>query len=217
VVSWPGRMVPCVQRSLEAAADGDLVGDVDLTVTNARLWTRPDAEVRPGCFVSIRQGRVVELGAMSADQTHAPGVRILDVGGRVVTAGFWNCHVHLTEQVWSGAARAEPALLQGALDDMLVSHGFTNVVDLGSNSRNTLPLRSRIAAGELTGPTIWTATEPIHPPRGLPFLHQGVGALVLVVGPANTLDSDRGGIRGSAAAPPGRRGRQVIHRFIRQT
>lgn len=150
------------------------MSDLDLLITNARLWERPEAALRPDCFVSVAQGRVVDVGAMSERPGTVSVTQVLDVGGRVVTAGFWNCHIHLTERVWSGAARAEAEPLQSALNDMLVSRGFTNVVDLASNSRNTLPLRSRIAAGELTGPTIRTATEAVYPARGLPFYTRGL-------------------------------------------
>lgn len=38
------------------------------------------------------------------------------------------------------------------LEDMLVSRGSNSMADLGSNSRNTLPLNGRIEAGELPGP-----------------------------------------------------------------
>ncbi len=117
----------------------------------------------------IRLGRIVsvvpmaELGAIAAD------LPVWDAGDRVVTAGFWNCHVHFTERVWATARRASASRLQAALDDMLVSRGFTTVVDLASNSRTTLALAARLASGELTGPTVLTATEAIHPAQGLPF------------------------------------------------
>ena len=87
----------------------------------------------------------------------------------IVTAGFWNAHVHFTEDKWSFADFKSAQALQAQLIDMLTSRGFTTVVDTGSNLRNTLPLRRRIESGELAGPKIYTAGAPQYPPHGLPF------------------------------------------------
>lgn len=140
----------------------------DLLITNVTVGAHPGAAMIQGCDVVERSGRIhaVRPRAENPEPVEGP---VLDADGRVLAAGFWNCHVHFIDGVWSRARRSETGALQRALDDMLVSRGFTSVVDLGSNSRNTLPLIARIEAGELTGPTIHTATEPIHPARGVPF------------------------------------------------
>lgn len=97
----------------------------------------------------------------------------MDVDGRVATAGFWNCHVHFTEPVWREARGSAQPGLQDALDDMLLSRGFTTALDLGSDPRTTLALARRIEAGELRGPAIITAAGGIYPHRGLPFYVKG--------------------------------------------
>lgn len=140
----------------------------DLTITNVAVWPRPEAAVLVDHEVVVRSGRIHEVRPMTGESGPDDGP-ILDAGGRLLTAGFWNCHVHLTGRAWSRAKHGRAEALQQALDDMLVSRGFTSVVDLGSNSRDTLPLIVRIESGELTGPTIHTAMEPIHPARGVPF------------------------------------------------
>ncbi len=147
----------------------------DLVMTNVAVWSRPEADVIHDCIVVVRDGRVHSVSPMVASCANAGAadvprdIPIVDAGGRILTAGFWNCHVHFTETVWSGARRADATKLQQALDTMLVSRGFTSVVDLASNSRDTLPLIARIESGELTGPRIRTATEAINPASGLPF------------------------------------------------
>ncbi len=141
----------------------------DLLISNATVWAGPDADLVPDRAVLIRSGVIESVEAMSGRRPRDADLPVWDARGRVLTAGFWNCHVHLTEPVWAGAARASASRLQQALDEVLVSRGFTTVVDLASNSRDTLPLISRLEAGELTGPTVLTATEAIHPARGLPF------------------------------------------------
>jgi imidazolonepropionase-like amidohydrolase len=97
------------------------------------------------------------------------GVPVLEAHGGSVTAGFWNVHVHFTEPHWARAQRAPASVLDGLLANMLTSHGFTSVVDLGSDPRHTYALRRRVAAGDLAGPTIYSAGMGLYPPRGLPY------------------------------------------------
>ncbi|HTX84327.1 MAG TPA: hypothetical protein VME44_19245 [Streptosporangiaceae bacterium] len=86
----------------------------DLVVRNAILVHAPGAVPVPGATIVIRDGLI-------CDGPVPPGARQLDAAGAVVTAGLWNCHVHLTEAAWSGAARKPAAQLQPALDDMFNS------------------------------------------------------------------------------------------------
>jgi imidazolonepropionase-like amidohydrolase len=134
----------------------------DLVIRNATLVRAPGAVPIPRATIVIRDGLI-------SDGPAPAGAQELDAAGAVVTAGFWNCHVHLTEPVWSGAARKPTAQLQPALDDMFNSRGFTSVVDLGSNPLETAAVRRRIGAGELAGPRIRTAGTGIYPGGGLPF------------------------------------------------
>ncbi|OUD88326.1 dihydroorotase [Clavibacter michiganensis subsp. michiganensis] len=99
----------------------------DLILRRARVWTSPDETISGPQDVLILAGRVAAIGAVAS----SPGIAELDLGGRVVTSGFWNCHVHLTGRVWSRASRA-PAEVQDSLDDMLLRRGFVGAVDLGS-------------------------------------------------------------------------------------
>ena len=55
------------------------------------------------------------------------------------------------------------------LADMLLSRGFTTVIDLGSNPADTFSIRRRIEKGELTGPYIYTAGTALYPPQGVPY------------------------------------------------
>ena len=146
-----------------------LCGGDDLLITNATVWPSPDADSVPGCAVVIRDGVVESISPRSEPDSGPSDLPVWDAAGRVVTAGFWNCHVHFSEKVWAAAGRARAPRLQSALDEMLVTRGFTTVIDLASNSRDTLALIQRLESGELMGPTILTATEAIHPSRGLPF------------------------------------------------
>lgn len=137
----------------------------DLVLRNARLLPHPDAAVSAPRDMLLREGRIDQIG--SDVGAARPDAEELDLEGRVVTAGFWNCHVHLTEPAWSAQDRIED--IQDALDDMFLSRGFTTVIDLGSRQRATLDLARRITQGRLRGPRILTAGAGVWPWRGLAF------------------------------------------------
>lgn len=101
--------------------------------------------------------------------TVPPDARLLPCNGCTVMAGFWNAHVHFTEQKWDSAAWKDPATLNAQLVDMLTSRGFTTVLDAGSDIAHTISLRRRIERGELLGPKIYTAGSGLYPPHGIPY------------------------------------------------
>ena len=143
-----------------------------LAIEHARIYispTQPPIEdgtilVQDGLIAAVGTGVKVPAGATIVPCDHC-----------VVTAGFWNAHVHLTEPKWSMAEWKPAAELNAGLADMFLSRGFTTVVDVGSNLSDTLPIRRRIESGELNGPYIYTAGGPLYPPHGIPFyLHDSV-------------------------------------------
>ncbi|MBR1153193.1 amidohydrolase family protein [Bradyrhizobium sp. JYMT SZCCT0428] len=93
---------------------------------------------------------------------------MIDCTGKTVVAGFWNSHVHFTEEVWKDAASAPAAALEAPMRDMLTKWGFTTVWDLGSDPRASLPLRARINAGNVAGPNILLAGN-MYPKGGHPI------------------------------------------------
>lgn len=147
-----------------------------LRITGATLVAAPGRAPQGPVSLISRGGRIVSIGPEdpSADEgsdlrTGEPGEQVLDVGGRVVIAGYWNSHVHLTERVWAHAGSAPAQQLQPELDDMFLARGFTTAVDLGSDPRSTGALRRRIEHEELAGPRLLIAGMGLYPPRGLPF------------------------------------------------
>jgi imidazolonepropionase-like amidohydrolase len=137
-----------------------------LLIRNARVWHRPGERVSGPQSLLISKGRITGIG-VEADRYAF--TREVDLAGRVVTAGFWNCHVHLTEAVWSDQSGGGSSSVQAAIDDMMLSRGFVTVLDLGSHPRTTNALIRRIEAGDLRGPNIMTAGAGIRPWRGVPF------------------------------------------------
>ena len=137
-----------------------------LAIRDARVYVSPDLTALDRVTVVIRDG-VIE--AVASDVAIPAGARIIPCNHCVITAGFWNAHVHFTEPKWSWAAWKSAATLNPQLADMLTSRGFTTVADLGSDPRNTLSLRRRIESGELLGPKIYTSGPPQYPPDGIPY------------------------------------------------
>ncbi len=137
-----------------------------LVITEARIYPSPDDPAIPSGTIVVRDGIITAVGENVAVPADA---QVIPCHGCVVTAGFWNCHVHFTERKWSGADHAPAARLQAQLDDMLNQRGFTTVVDTGSNLRDTVPLRRRIESSELLGPKIYSAGAAQYPPHGIPY------------------------------------------------
>jgi len=141
-------------------------GGPSLAIRNAKVYPGPDLPPLERATVLVRGGRIVAVGEGTSIP---PETRVIPGEGRVVTAGFWNAHVHFTEAKWRSVARKSPALLEAQLHDMLTSRGFTTVVDVGSDPRSTLSLRRGVESGALLGPAIYTAGPGVFPPRGIPY------------------------------------------------
>ena len=138
-----------------------------LAIVNAKIYPSPDAaQIRDGT-VLVQDGKIVKVGARSAVSVPRD-VRVIDAHGAVLTAGFWNSHVHIMPSELMGAKTAAAAKLEGSIQAMLTRWGFTTVFDLASSTDNTLALRQRIASGELAGPMILTCGDPFFPEGGTP-------------------------------------------------
>jgi imidazolonepropionase-like amidohydrolase len=137
-----------------------------LAIRNARIYPSPDDSPIDNATVLVRDGRIVAVGP---DVSVPADARIIPCNQCIVTAGFWNTHVHFTEAKWQFSEWKSTATLNSQIADMLTSRGFTTVVDAGSDLRVTLPLRRRIESGELLGPHIYTAGAAQYPPHGIPF------------------------------------------------
>ena len=126
--------------------------------------------------VVVAGGTVKALGAASAVRVPA-GARRVDGRGGTLLPGFWNVHVHFTEERFAGAGRRPAEELSRACRDMLTSQGFTTVVDLGSFPPNTVALRSRAPA--LDCPRILTTGASMYPAGAVPiYVRKAVGDAV---------------------------------------
>ena len=139
----------------------------DLALVNGKVYPTPQAAPILDAVVLIHDGKIVAVG--KDDEVQIPkGAFIVECAGRVVTAGFWNSHVHFTEDAWRDAETAPAAKLEEHMQAMLTKWGDTTVFDIGSFPQDTLALRRRVDSGEMAGPKIYTTAGSIFPKDGIP-------------------------------------------------
>jgi imidazolonepropionase-like amidohydrolase len=146
-----------------------------LVLQGGKVYPSPDAAPL-GDAVVVTSGGVITAIGRNGDVQIPGDARVIDCTGKTVVAGFWNSHVHFTEAAWRDAANAPAASLEAHMQAMLTRWGFTTVWDLGSDPRNSLPLRRRVNAGEVRGPSILFAGNmfpvgghPVYVPRDVPL------------------------------------------------
>jgi imidazolonepropionase-like amidohydrolase len=135
-------------------------------IRHARIYVSPTAAAIDDGTILIRDGLIAAVGT---DVDVPVGAAEIPCDHCVVTAGFWNAHVHFTEPKWNLAEWKSNDLLDSQLADMFLSHGFTTVIDVGSNPADTLAIRRRVERVQLNGPYIYTSGPPLYPPNGIPF------------------------------------------------
>ncbi len=95
------------------------------------------------------------------------GASAIDCSETTIVAGFWNCHVHMTERKWSDSQNIPAAELSLQLQDF-TSYGFTSIFDLSSLHENTKAIYRRIQSGEVDGPGIFSTGPGIVPVGAVP-------------------------------------------------
>jgi imidazolonepropionase-like amidohydrolase len=149
-----------------SAASGAAASAQSLVLLGGRVYASPDADPLPDAVVVTSGGVITAIGSRS--EIRLPqDARVIDCTGKTVVAGFWNSHVHFTQGAWRNAANAPAAPLEAHMQEMLTRWGFTTVWDLGSDPRDSLPLRRRVNSGEVPGPNILLAGD-IFPKGGHP-------------------------------------------------
>jgi imidazolonepropionase-like amidohydrolase len=138
-------------------------GDV-LVLRGATVYVAPETAPLHDTNVVVRDGAIVAVG-----QDSPAAAPTLDCRGLVIVAGLHNNHVHFIGPEWAGAAQQPADALAAQVRGMLTRFGFTSVFDTGSKLDDTLALRKRIDSGEVAGPRILTAGEPLYPPDGIPI------------------------------------------------
>lgn len=139
----------------------------DLALVGAKIYPSPAGVAVEGGTILIHDGRIVAVGP-SATIKIPKETTVLNCRGLVVTAGFWNSHVHFLLPGLLHAEKLSPDQIAKQLDEMLTRWGFTTVFDIASVLKNTNLIRQRIESGEVKGPRILTVGEPFWTKGGTP-------------------------------------------------
>ena len=140
------------------ASSGSLASD--LALSGAKIYPSPSEPPIENGVILIHDGHIVAVGAKSTIKVPR-STTVISCEGLIVTAGFWNSHVHILTPTLLRARDAKGSELNPELETMFNRWGFTTVFDISSILDNTLELRRRIESGELRGPRILTVGEPI--------------------------------------------------------
>jgi imidazolonepropionase-like amidohydrolase len=144
----------------------------DLALVGAKIYPSPTETAIEKGTILVHDGHIVAFGPVAAVKIPQNAV-VIDCKGLVITAGFWNSHVHILTPGLAHADRLSPEQTTSQLQEMLTRWGFTTVFDVASVLQNTNLIRHRIASGEAKGPRILTVGEPFWVKGGTPIYIKG--------------------------------------------
>ena len=144
----------------------------DLALVGATIYPSAAEQAIENGSILVHDGRIVALGPSAAVKVPHDAT-VIDCKGLVVTAGFWNSHVHILLPDLLHAEKLSSQQITSQLEEMLTRWGFTTVFDIASVLDNTTLLRRRIESGEVKGPRILTVGEPFWVKGGTPIYVRG--------------------------------------------
>jgi imidazolonepropionase-like amidohydrolase len=144
----------------------------DLALMGAKIYLSPTEPPIQSGSILIHSGHILSVGP-SAKIKVPRGMTVIDCKGLVVTAGFWNSHVHILLPGLVHAEKLSSEQIASQLQQMLTRWGFTTVFDIASVLQNTNLIRRRIEGGEVKGPRILTVGEPFWEKGGTPIYIKG--------------------------------------------
>jgi imidazolonepropionase-like amidohydrolase len=144
----------------------------DLALVGAKIYPSAAEQAIENGSILVHDGRIVALGPSAAVKVPHDAT-VIDCKGLVVTAGFWNSHVHILLPDLLHAEKLSSQQITSQLEEMLTRWGFTTVFDIASVLDNTTLLRRRIESGEVKGPRILTVGEPFWVKGGTPIYVRG--------------------------------------------
>ena len=147
---------------------GGLASASDLALVGSKIYTSPTKPPIENGSIVIRDGKIVAVGSKTAIKIPKKA-DVIDCEGLVVTAGFWNSHVHILPPGLLHAEKQSAQEINSQLQQMFTKWGFTTVFDVASILQNTNLIRRRIKSGEVLGPRILTVGEPFWVKNGTPI------------------------------------------------
>ncbi len=143
-----------------------------LALVNATVVNTADGSLQRGATLVLRKGRIESVGASPAPS----GMRTLDVGGRYLTAGLIDAHVHIA------TLRAMRTALESGVTTVR-SSGVSHYADVG--------LRELVKQGAVVGPDVLAAGYHVRPTLADEAFFDTPGLASLMRGGVTTLDAMR--------------------------
>jgi imidazolonepropionase-like amidohydrolase len=136
-------------------------------IRGATLLDGTGADPRRDTSLVIEDGRLTAVGNEAAARAPA-GATVVDVEGRTVLPGLFDCHVHLELDAGASplvalAAEAprETSRAAAGRAAAMLRRGVTTVRDCGASGHGVIRLRDAIAAGRIEGPRILACGQAI--------------------------------------------------------
>jgi imidazolonepropionase-like amidohydrolase len=144
----------------------------DLALVHAKIYASPNEPPVEDGAILVHEGRIFAVGPTATIKIprHAT---VIDCKGLVVTAGFWNSHVHILTPGLLHSEKLSSEQITSQLEEMFTRWGFTTVFDIASVLENTTLIRRRLESGKVKGPRILTVGEPFWGKGGTPIYVRG--------------------------------------------
>ena len=126
---------------------------------NLRIWDGQADDYVEASSITVKGARILAVGQASGGR---------DMGGLTAIPGLIDAHVHMVldpalmsvaEQLSQAPDTVRSKMVQRA--EAMLRAGITTARDLGGGSWLELELRDRIAAGEIAGPRLLCAGQPV--------------------------------------------------------
>lgn len=143
----------------------------DLILTNAHVIVG-DSQGTVVQAIALQGSRVLATGTAEAVRRHAgPSTRVVDLGGRTVTPGLVDAHIHLVGGPTVVGDTGMQTFMQQSLPRTLqayLRHGVTTVRATGDPIPHVVAVRDRINRGELQAPRLIVTGPAVTSPGGHP-------------------------------------------------
>jgi len=146
-----------------------------LAIVGVRVWDGSSDRLSDPCTIRVEGSRIAAIGPVGDGSTLLEGAEVVEPGpGCVALPGLIDGHVHLTldpqeRDAAAQVARSPEDTAKAAAERAaaMVRAGITTARDLGGGPGHLeLTLRDRIASGEVAGPRLLCAGQPLTSPGG---------------------------------------------------
>jgi imidazolonepropionase-like amidohydrolase len=144
---------------------------VALALSGLAIWDGVSDTLQPGPRVLRTEGAsIAALGGPERLRGLGSDVEQLDLTGAVALPGLCDAHVHLSldpaRREAAQDASSDPLDAMAARARQMLEAGITSARDLGGPEFRALELRDAIARGDVLGPRLLCAGQPVTSPRG---------------------------------------------------